>query len=83
MESIDLLSAKSVLDPHNLPNTEDGLSTYGKEEISQLTNFYGVVQKVNLDGQKGVSQPDVDSEETETEWKLFLRLTKGAQHIKY
>ena len=51
LESTDLLSAKSVFDPHNLPNTEEGLSTYGKEEISQLTNFYGVVQKVNLDGQ--------------------------------
>ena len=30
------------------------------------------MQKVNFDGQEGVSQPDVDSEDTEVEeWKLF------------
>ena len=46
----------------------------GKEEISQLTNFYGVVQKVKFDGQEGVSQPDVDSEGTKAEFKLFRRL---------
>ena len=40
-------------------------------EISQLTNFYDVVQKVNFDGQEGVSQPDVDSEDTEAEWAPF------------
>ena len=61
----------SVFDPHNLPSTEDELSTCGKEEISQLTNFYGVVQKANFDGQEGISQPDVDSEDTEAEWKPF------------
>ena len=30
------------------------------------------MQKVNFDGQEGVSQPDVDSEDTEVEWKLFM-----------
>ena len=74
MESTDLLSAMSVFEPHNFPSTEDELSTYGKEDISQLTNFYGVVQKAYFDGQEGVSQPDVDSEGTEAEWKLFQQL---------
>ena len=48
------------------------------------TNFYAVVQKVNFDGQKYVSQRDVDSEDTEAEWKLFRQLifTKEAQYIK-
>ena len=32
------------------------------------------MQKVDYDCQKGVSQPDVDSEDTEAEWKLFRRL---------
>ena len=71
MEWTDHLSGMSVFVPHNLPSTEDELSTYGKEQISQLTTFYGVVQKVNCDGQEGVYQPDVDSEDTEAEWKLF------------
>ena len=43
----------------------------GKEEVFQLINLYFVVMKVNFDGQEGVSQPDVDSEDTEVEWKLF------------
>ena len=31
----------------------------GKEDISQSTNFNGVVQKVKFDGQEGISQRDV------------------------
>ena len=42
------------------------------------------MQKVKFDGQEGVSQPDVYSEGTEAELKLFRRLIfKGAQYIKY
>ena len=56
-----------------------------KKIFFQLTN--GDVQKANFDGQEGISQPDVDSEDTEAEWKLFWRfiftLTNGAQNIKY
>ena len=36
-----------------------------------MENFYGVVQKVNFDGQEGVSQSDVDSDGREAELKLF------------
>ena len=43
-------------------------------DISQRTNFYGVEQKVKFDGQEGVSQPDIDSEGTEAELKLFRLL---------
>ena len=32
------------------------------------------MQKVKLDGQEGVSQPDIDSEGTEAELKLGLRI---------
>ena len=32
------------------------------------------MQKANFDGQEGISQPDVDSEDTEAEWKPFWQL---------
>ena len=32
------------------------------------------MQKAYFDSQEGVSQPDVDSEATEAEWKLFQQL---------
>ena len=40
--------------------------------------------EVKFDGQEGVSQPDVDSEGTEAELKLFRRLIfKGDKYNKY
>ena len=74
MGSTDLIAAMSVFDPHHVPDTEDNLTNYGMNKIVELTNFYGVVQKVQYDGQEGVSQPDIDAEDTEAEWKLFRRL---------
>ena len=35
-------------------------------------NSYDVAQRVN--GNKGVSQTNIDVEETESEWKLFQRV---------
>ena len=67
MESNDLISSMSVFDPRHLPDTEKELSNYGMEKIRTLLNFYGVTQE-------GMSQPDIDAEETESEWKLFRRV---------
>ena len=64
----------SVFDPRHLPNDEDKLSDYGTEKVKTLTNFYGCVQEMHFDGNKGVSQPDIDHEDTESEWKLLRRL---------
>ena len=44
-----------------------------KEDISQSTNLYGVVQKVKFDGQEGISQPDVVLK-VQAELKLFRQL---------
>ena len=40
---------------------------------TSLINVYGVIQKVKYDGKEGVSQPDIDSEDTEDECKLNRR----------
>ena len=34
--------------------------------MRKLINSYGVAQRVQLDGNKGVSQPDIDAEETKS-----------------
>lgn len=57
----------------HLPDDEDNLSDYGTDKINTLTAFYGSVQEVQFDGKKGVSQPDIDPKDTESEWKLFRR----------
>ena len=41
------------------------------EEIMSLTDFYGVQQKVQYDKQKGKSQTNINSDDAQTEWKLF------------
>ena len=74
LESTDLISSMSVFDPRLLPSDEDKLSKYGIEKIKTLTDFYGCVQEVHFDGNKGVSKPDIDPKDTESEWKLFRRL---------
>ncbi len=79
MGSTDLIGAASVFDPCHLPETEDNLSGYGTEKIAKLTDFYGMKQKVKCDGQEGESEPDIDIEETEAEWKLFRRQTVQRQ----
>ena len=73
LESTDLISSMSVFDPRHLPDNEDKLSNtdYGTEKIKTLSKRYGCVQEVHFDGSKGTSQPDIDSEDTESEWKLF------------
>lgn len=37
----------------------------------RLMSFYGCVHKVCFDGKEGISLLDIDSEDTESEWKLF------------
>ena len=74
MESTDLISFMSVFDPRHLPDKEEELSHYGMEKITTLINFYGVAQRVHFSGVEGVSQPDIDAEETESGWKLFWRV---------
>ena len=73
MESNDLISSMSVFDPRHLPDTEE-LSDYGMEKMRTLINYYSVAQRVKLNEDEGVSQPDIDAEETESEWKLFRRV---------
>ena len=76
MESTDLISSMSVFDPRQLPGTEKELteSDYGIEKMKNLTSFYGCVQKITFDGKEGLSTPDIDPEDTESEWKLFRRV---------
>ncbi len=71
MESADLISAASVFDPRHFPATEEELSNYGMDKIVKLTDFYGIAQKVHFNGKESESEPDVDPDDTEAEWKLF------------
>ena len=73
IEKTDLISSMAVFDPKHLPN-ESELSDYGTEKIKILSAWYGSVQDVQFDGQKGSSEPDIDPEDTESEWKLFRQL---------
>ena len=66
MESNDLISSMSVFDPRHLPDTEEELSDYGMEKMRTLINYYSVAQRVKLNEDEGVSQPDIDAEETES-----------------
>ena len=67
IECTDLISSMAVFDPRHLPDDKDNLSDYGTDKIKILTAFYGSVQEVQFDGKKGVSQPDIDQEHTESE----------------
>ena len=64
----------SIFDPHHLPGTEEELSEYGTEQIKTLTDLYSVEQRINVGGDEGISQADIEAKETESEWKLFQRL---------
>ena len=74
LESTGLVSSMSVFDPRHLPDDEEKLVAYGTEKIQSLISFYGSAQEVYFDGNKGTSQPDIDPEDTESEWKLFRRV---------
>jgi hypothetical protein len=63
----------AVFDPRHLPDDEDNLSDSGTDKINILTAFYGFVQEEHFCGKKGVSQADIDPEDTESEWKRFSR----------
>ena len=74
LQSSDVFSAFSVFDPSNLPDSEESLTFYGTENIKVLTDFYGHEQQVTFQGKIGHSNPDVDPEQTEAEWKIFRRI---------
>ena len=74
IEKTDFISSMAVFDPKHLHDDESKLSDYGTEKIKILSAWYGSVQDVQFDGQKGSSEPDIDPEDTESEWKLFRRL---------
>ena len=71
MVSTELISFMSVFDPCHLPDKEEELSNYGMEKMKTHMKFYGTVQRVQLNQMEDVPQPDIDTEETELEWKLF------------
>lgn len=74
LESSDLISSISVFDPRHIPDTEEELSSYGDWKITTLLKFYCSPQKVHFEGEDGTSQPDIEIEEAESEWKLFRRV---------
>ena len=74
MESTDLISAMSIFDPRHLP-TDDKLADYDIEKIRPLIIFYSVAQRIQFQGEIGISQPDINAKDTESEWKLFRRVS--------
>ena len=79
IESTELISSMSVFDPRHLSPKEEELSNYGMEKMKTLVKFYGTVQRVQLNEMEGVLQPDIDPEETESEWNLF----RGVIFVKH
>ena len=75
LKSSDVFSAFSLFDPRHLPSTEASLSEYGTEKLRTMTNFYGSKQQVTFEGETGTSDPDVDPELTEAEWKIFAEFS--------
>ena len=41
------------------------------EQIKTLTDFYSVEQRIDVGGDRGISQPDITAKETESEWNHF------------
>jgi len=74
LKTSDTFSAFSLFDPRHSPSSEDQLSTYGTETLQILTKFYGSEQRVTFGGETGISTPDIDTEATESEWKIFRRV---------
>ena len=76
-----------MFDPHNLPSTEDELSTYGKEEISQLTNSMVLCRKQTLMARKEYLNLmlilKIQKQSGSPFGSLSLHITNGAQNIKY
>ena len=57
-----------------LPSSEDPqLSSYGIEELKVLANFYGNEASVEHNGTHFTSPPLLNSDDLQTEWKLFRR----------
>ena len=50
------------------------MADYGIEKIRTLINFYSVAQRIQFQGEVGISQPDINAEDTESQWKLFRRV---------
>ena len=64
IEKTDLISTMGVFDPKDLPDDESKLGDYGTEIIIIPSAWYGSVQEVQFNGQKGSSDPDIDSQDT-------------------
>ena len=65
MESTDLISAMSIFDPRH---TDNKLADYDIEKIRTLIIFYSVAQRIQFQGEIGISQPGINAEDTESEW---------------
>ena len=76
MKSTDLISAISLFDPHHLSSSAEMLTEldYGTEKLKTLISQYGIVQKAQFEGAESFSVPDIEAEETSSEWKLFRQV---------
>ena len=76
MKSTDLISAISLFDPRHLPSSAEMLTEldYSTEKLKTLINQYGIVQKAQFEGAESFSVPDIEAEETSSEWKLFRQV---------
>ena len=59
------LFAMSIFDPRH---TDDKLADYDIEKLRTLINFYSVAQRIQFQGEIGISQPNINAEDTESEW---------------
>ena len=67
LESSDLVSSISVLDPQHLPDTEEELSSYGDQKVTTALKFCALLQEVLFEGEDGPSEPDIVIEEAVSE----------------
>ena len=73
-DALKIVVAMSIFNPALLPTAEDPqLSSYGNEELKVLANFYGKEASVEHNGTRFTSPPLLNSEDLQTEWKIFRR----------
>ena len=61
----------SVFDPMHNSDNECKLSDYGTERIKTVKEWYGPLQDKQINGKRGLSEANIDSEYSESKWKLF------------
>ena len=68
------MTALSIFDPRHLPDKDSELRDYGLQQLNVLLDYYGSEHSLELNGAEIAVVPDIDKDDTLTEWRIFKRL---------